>query len=193
MTEKTKMNTEKSQMKKLIGQTSMIMIVLVIIIIVGFSVFLLSIARNVPSSEYTDLYANNLLLSLMRSDTGYTDSRCKLVSDTLSCAFFESDWNCGGRGPRCLDLINETVKQHIGSFSLVQKSYDYLFIARPEYLSGGDVINPVTGEPLRIKVGDPSIEERKSKKIVASEQIQKFTALGPMVITAQLYLSEKKG
>ena len=175
------------------AQTSMILIVLVIIIFGGLAVFLLTFAQTFSQPEYVNLYAHNLLLSVMRTDTGYTDSRCKLVSDTLSCAFFESDWRCGGSGPACLSLINETVQKYVGEFELIQKSYRYLFIAKPEYLSGGEVLNPLTDEPLRIKVGDLSLEGERTGKIVANEQVQKATSRGPIVIRAQLVLSQRKG
>jgi len=174
------------------AQTSMILIILVIIVFGGLAVFLLTFAKTFSQPEYINLYSHNLLLSVMRTDTGYTDSRCRLVSDTMSCAFFESDWKCGGEGPTCLDLLNETIQKYVGSFELVQKSYRYLFIAKPEYLSGGDVLNPLTDEPLRIKVGDLGLETERVSKIVASEQVQKTTSQGPIVIKAQLILSQRK-
>ncbi|RLI96665.1 MAG: hypothetical protein DRO99_04075 [Candidatus Aenigmatarchaeota archaeon] len=174
------------------GQTSVILILFIIVIFGGLAVFLLTFAKTFGQPEYMNLYTHNLLLSVMRTDTGYTDSRCRLVSDTMSCAFFESDWRCGGNGPRCRSLINTTITGYISEFELIQKSYRYLLIAKPEYLSGGEVINPVTNQPLRIKIGDLSLEEERVNKIVANEQIQKTTSSGPIIIKVQLILSQKK-
>jgi len=174
------------------AQSSMILIILVIIIFGGLAVFLLGFAKTFSQPEYTNLYVHNLLLSVMRADTGYTDSKCKLLSDTLSCAFFESDWKCGGDGPTCLRHVNDTIQQYIGSFELIQKSYKYLFIAKPEYMTGGEVIHPLTNEPMRIKIGDLSLEKVRVQKIVANEQVQKTTLWGPMIIRAQLIVSQKK-
>ena len=171
----------------------MILIVILILIFGGLAVFLLTFAKTFSQTEYTNLYVHNLLLTVMRTDTGYTDSRCRLVSDTLGCAFFESDWKCGGSGPRCLDLANETVRQDVESFEMIQKSYRYLFIAKPEYLAGGEIMNPVTNEPLRIKIGDASLENEKAGKVVANEEVQKSSARGPIVIRAQLIVSQKPG
>jgi|GEM_PF-1322107 len=178
------------------AQTSVILIVLIIIIFGGLTVFLLTFAQTLGRPEYTRLYATNIILSVMRTDTGFTDSKCKLVSDAMTCAFFESDWKCGGNGPTCLDLVNETIREQVEGFELIQKSYRYLFIAAPIRLdpSSGeyvDILNPRTGEPLRIKVGDLSLETARVNKIVEPYNMEKMTSQGPIRIKAQIMLSQK--
>lgn len=189
-----KIFSERSCKRK--AQTSAILIILVMVIFGGLVVFLLTFAQTVSRPEYTRLYATNIMLSVMRTDTGYMDSRCKLVSDAMSCAFFESDWKCGGDGPTCLDLVNDTIKSHIDDFELVQKSYRYLFIAGPVRLDPNtgeymDILNPRTGEPLRIKVGDLSLETARVGKIVEPYSIEKMTSQGPIRIKAEIMLSQR--
>jgi hypothetical protein len=179
------------------AQTSAILIILILIIFGGLVVFLLTFAQNLSRPEYTRLYATNIILSVMRTDTGYMDSRCRLVSDAVSCAFFESDWRCGGDGPTCLDLVNATIKDQIDDFELIQKSYRYLFIAGPVRLDTNtgeyvDILNPRTSEPLRIKVGDLSLETGRVNKIVEPYSIEKMTSQGPIRIKAQIMLSQKQ-
>ena len=175
----------------------MILIVLVIIVFGGLAVFLFSFAGTLEQPEYTDLYVTNLLLSLMRTNTGYQDSQCSVLSDAISCAFFESDWRCGTSGPTCLELVNETITNEIGRFSLIQQNYRYLFIAKPEKMDTVtgeyvEVMNPVTSEPLRVKVGDLSLEQYRGKKIVRSYAVHKSTRRGPMIIRTQLILSQRE-
>jgi hypothetical protein len=174
----------------------MILIVLLIVIFAGVAVFLLTFASTIKQTEYTRLYATNLLLSVMRTDTDYMDSKCKQISDVVTCAFFESDWKCGGDGPTCLNLANNTIKDSIDRFQLIQKSYRYLFIVKPvrfDPTSGNymDVINPRTNEPLRIKVGDLSLESERTGKIVESYEIQKSSPQGPIRLRSQIILSQK--
>ena len=83
------------------AQTNMILIILVIVVFGGLVLFLLSFARTVSQDEYMNLYAHNLLVSVLRTDTGYTDIDCKLTSDVIRCGFFSSDYRCGEQGPNC--------------------------------------------------------------------------------------------
>jgi hypothetical protein len=191
-------NRDCAEGRKRKGQTSIILILIVILIFGGLVIFLLTFAQSIARPEYTRLYATNIMLSVMRVDTGYMDSKCRLVSDAMACAFFEPDWKCGGDGPTCLDLVNATIKTQIDDFELIQKSYRYLFIAAPIRLdpSSGqyvDVLNPRTNEPLRIKVGDLSLETSRVNKIVEPYSLEKMTSQGPIRIKAQIMLSQKAG
>jgi len=181
------------------AQSTIILIVLVLIVFGGLAVFLITFAQTIKQPEYTRLYATNIMLSVMRTDTGYTDSRCKQISDVVSCAFFESDWRCKNEttSPTCLDLANNTIRGQIESFELIQKNYRYLFVVKPirtDPVSGDlvDIMNPRTGEPLRLKLGDLSLEHEKVNKIVESYSIDKMTSQGPIRLKAQIYLSQKE-
>ncbi len=70
------------------AQTSLMLIVVLILVFIGLAVFLLSFASTLDQQDYFNLYTNNMIITVMRSDTGYHDSKCRLVSDAVSCAFF---------------------------------------------------------------------------------------------------------
>jgi len=171
------------------GQSMVIMIVFVIMIFGGLAVFLLSISQTVSQKEYHNLYVHNLLLSVMRTDTGYTDPNCKLVSDTLGCAFTQStEYKCGGSGEPCIELANGTLTNYMDRFELVKKNFRYLFIAKPET---GVRIDPETGEPLVVRIGDKSLETARIDKLKTVYIIPKFLATGPYNIVVELFLAEK--
>lgn len=169
------------------AQTSMILIIIVIVIFGGLVVFLLGFAKTISQTEYMNLYTHNLLLTIMRIDTGYTDANCKLVSDTISCTFFAPEWRCGGDGPSCLSLANETMSNHISQFELIQKSFRYLLKVTPE----GFVVRLPTGEPFEIEIGDKGLDTERIEKFTASERIQKTTATGQYNLRVQLIIAKR--
>ncbi len=139
------------------AQSSMILIIIVIMIFVAMIVFLLNLAGSVNRETYTNLYVNNLLLSVMRTDTGYTDSKCKLVSDLVFCAYFTPEWRCGNE--RCLDLANETLHKYLGVFAKqTNSSMRYLFTVTTNTLATNE------GEPITLEMGDASIKTAKATK-----------------------------
>jgi len=171
----------KTQLK---AQTSTLLIVIVIIIFGIIGIFLLNISRQIDFDEYTNLYTNNLLLAMLRTDTGYTDSECKLVSDLLTCSYFTPNFQCGGSGPACLDLANDTISNYMSQFELIRKNYKYLFAVRPQGFISDTKIN----------IGDPQLDcdprNRncpRLEKFVATESIQK----GSYVLKAQLIIAKK--
>jgi hypothetical protein len=135
----------------------MLLIVIIIMIFVGLAVFLLGIANPVTSNEVTGIYVNNLLLSVMRTDTGYTDSKCKLVSDLVFCAYFTPEWQCGPGTPNCLGLANITIARYMSAFWNETKSMKYLFTVSPAF-----VARDPTGEPISLDMGDSSLKTSKS-------------------------------
>lgn len=169
------------------AQTNMILIIIVIVIFGGLIVFLLGFAKTISQTEYMNLYTHNLLLSIMRIDTGYTDANCKLVSDTISCAFFAPNWRCGGDGPSCLSMANATVNSYISQFELIKKGFRYLLKVKPE----GFVVRSPTGEPFEIEIGDMGLDTEKIEKFAASERIQKTTTTGQYNLRVQLFIAKR--
>jgi len=108
------------------GQTTMIFIVLIIIIFLGMGVFLLSLAQTVSQSEYINLYTHNLLSSLVKTDTGYTDASCKTVADLLSCSFLSPTHICGTQD--CFSLSEQTVNSYMEQFAFIKEGFRYLLI-----------------------------------------------------------------
>ncbi|MBI4020314.1 MAG: hypothetical protein HY367_03195 [Candidatus Aenigmarchaeota archaeon] len=170
------------------GQTTMVLIVLVIIIFAGLALFILSLTNTFSQDEYINLYAHNMLLSVLRADTGYTDANCKLVSDLISCAYFTPSYQCGGSGPQCLDLANSTINSHVRQFDLIRKNFLFLFIVEPEGFRTG----------TQIKMGDTRLDcditepgcPRKPR-FVAEEKIQKASGGYPYILNVRLVISRR--
>ncbi len=164
------------------GQTTLVMIVIIIIIFAGIIMFLLNLAGTVSQKEYMNMYSHNMLLSILRTDTGYLDSKCQTMSDTLACAFLEPSWVCEGSGMRCKDLAEGLLASYTGKLEATKKNYLYLFTVEP---TGGLVVrDPETGEQMVIQVGnmDPSA---KGDIITANERIVK----GGNILKVQLKLT----
>ncbi len=138
----------------------MILIIIVIALFVGIAVFLLSLASTVKNEELTSLYVNNLLLSVMRTDTGYTDSKCKLVSDLVFCAYFTPEWRCGEGTPTCMELANDTISYYMGTFGNHTRSLKYLFTVSPTFVS-----RDASGEEIRLDIGDSSLKKSRTESL----------------------------
>jgi len=169
------------------AQTTMVLILLVMLLFAGTVIFLLTFAKNISQSDWMNLYVHNMLLSLMRSDTGYTDPNCKLVSDALSCAFFSPGYICDQNGPTCLGLANRTATEYVERFSLIKKSYRYLLTVEPQ---GFNVLDN-NGEPFKIIIGDAGIAVERQTKFTANEQMRKPTATGVYNLNARLMIMMK--
>jgi hypothetical protein len=143
-----------------IGQSSMLMVVIVIMMFVGVAVLLLGITSTVSGNDLTSLYVNNMVLSMMRTDTGYTDSKCKLVSDLVFCAYFTPEWQCGPGVPNCLGLANETISRYMAIIGNQTKSMKYLFTVTPAFMT-----RDVSGEPISLDIGDKSLKTSKTESI----------------------------
>jgi hypothetical protein len=171
------------------AQTNVLIIAILLIIFAALAIFLLSLASNVSQEDYMDSYVNNLLISVMRTDTGYGDSNCKLVSDLSACAFILPDWRCGDSGRTCLDLANSTISDYMDAFELISKNYRYLMIVTSQgFVSRTDMEQ---GEGMRLVFGDASLEDYKGKKRATSYVIQKSLAGTPYNIKVQLYVARK--
>ena len=164
------------------GQSSMIMIVIVLMMFVAIVVFLLQLASTAGNQKYTVMYANNLLLSVMRTDTGHTDSRCKLVSDLVFCAYFTPEWECGTDG-NCLELANKTIKDYMTLFSNQTTSVKYLFSATPTFVS-----RDPEGAPISLDIGDKALKKSRETFKVFSHPLVLSKTLGPNQYTLRLQL-----
>ena len=154
-------------MKSAKGQTGLILMVLLVIIFAGIAIFLFTLARTVSQEEYMNIYVHNLLLAIMRTDTGYTDAECKLISDLLACAALTPTHLCGGTGPDCLSLANQTITEYMNRFGTVRKNYRYLLI-----VGSGGFVPTQTGRPL-LEIGDKELATARISKITANEVVQR--------------------
>ncbi len=164
------------------GQTNMIMLVILMLVFIGIVIMLLSLSQTVSQEDYLNLYAHNLLLSVMRTDTGSSDADCKLISDAMFCAFTLSDKPCGSTGKTCYQLANESVDEYIQAFSGISENYRYLFEITPVFCSRGE-------EGCRhMEFGDSSVIDA-GRKWVANSAIQKSMAGKPYSIKVRLYMA----
>ena len=173
------------------GQSSMIMIVMVILVFAGVAMFLLNFAQQISQEDYMNLYVHNMWLSVSRSDTGYSSTDCKLVSDALKCAYFLGNPRCGGTGSTCLEVANSTLSYYMEKFSNTKQNLRYFlkFDSYRRNQTTGKLDSHVTltgaGIPLRLKIGDESLEKERTRKWVVDENI----IMGEYVLKARLFVA----
>ncbi len=117
----TKQKTENRRLK---GQSMLITIVLVIfILVIGFA-FLASTIKPERNEEYNKIFTSNLLTSLLSTDTGYIDfpDKCKTLSDILICAHDTPSFKCGSE--LCSDIISK-VDLYLSKSLTSRPSLDY--------------------------------------------------------------------
>ncbi len=164
------------------AQTSALLIMIVLIIFGSIAVFVVTISRNIDFDEYTNLYTSNLLIAMMRTDTGYTNPECKTVADLLICSYFTPEFRCGEY--TCTGLAESTIQDYMSEFELVRKNYRYLFSVKPQgFISD-----------TQVQIGEASLDCDPSgrqcpkiEKIVSAETIQS----GSYVLKAQLIIAKK--
>ncbi|RLJ00478.1 MAG: hypothetical protein DRP03_00095 [Candidatus Aenigmatarchaeota archaeon] len=141
------------------SQAELVALVMVMIVfIIIFSLTSLFKNNTRVSDEYYNLYAHNLLLSLIRTDTGY-GGICKSFADTIACAI-TTNVNCGTK--TCEEIVEEDLKSLAGK--VIKENMDYLLIIEPEgwEFFGGK----------RIEIGNKALANRE-KRWSANEKIMK--------------------
>ena len=110
------------------AQVSLVVIVLIIVIFMIIGIFMIASTKSKPENidEYYNLYAHNLLLSILRSDTGYGGT-CKTFSDVAECALVRNGM-CGNRA--CIDIVKYDMKDDIER--ILKPKLDFLIIIEPE-------------------------------------------------------------
>lgn len=151
------------------AQTTLILIIFIIMIFAGAALFLLNLATTIKQTDYMNIYVHNLLLSISRTDTGYTDADCKSVSDLLACSYSYPNHRCEGSGPECFELANKTIYTLMKQFEKIRKNYRYLFIVEPIGFGLQQSENA-----LKIKIGDESLD--CNPKFEDCPKLEKLTA-----------------
>lgn len=156
-------------MNKIKGQTSLVLIVLVIIIFVAVGMYLLISAFTVEGTEYYNLYAHNLLVSVMRAKTGYNNP-CETVSDTLYCALTRLGKQCKLTREEsvrkdCREVADEVTPELIRKVLTTKPNLDYYMIIQPEDPEhlGGETIT----------YGNPGVKNRRNKW-TANERVLRY-------------------
>jgi hypothetical protein len=117
------------------AQTSMVLIVLMIVIFMAIGIFILLSSLKTEYEDYYNLYAHNLLLSVLRRSTGERGD-CDTYGAAITCASTTDFRSCGGTNCRNFsativpELINRIIKEDL----------DYCMIAEPENVTfaGGE-------------------------------------------------------
>ena len=167
------------------GQTSALLILIVLIIFGAIAFFLLNVSKTADFDDYTGIYANNLLLASLRANTGYENIDCSLVSDLLLCSYFTPNLQCDGAGPTCQKAADDILNDYMSQFSLIRKNYRYLFVVEPQ----GFVSD------TKVEIGDTELgcdpADRscpKMEKFVSTEIIQR----GSYAMKVQLILARSE-
>ena len=149
----------KRRDKRQKAQTTIVLLVLVVIIFGMLILFLFSFTETLGQEEYMPKHLNNLLISMVRTDTGYTGSNCKLIQDALGCTFLRPTDYCEGSTERCVDVAETRVTYYMDKFETIKESFRYFFKAEPSWWAKmGD-------ETIVFEVGDPSVEDADEKII----------------------------
>jgi hypothetical protein len=154
----------------------MIMIVFVVLIMIALGVFFLVSSVKPTISEYENLYVHNLILTVLRTDTGYR-SPCTTISETMSSVALTPGRNCGGKiNTEILDESVPLLIENILGDKYLTK-YDYYIKVEPENyeVAGG----------ISKSYGNQALETRQ-KKWVANEKILQYQSnLRIMLILAE--------
>jgi len=164
------------------AQSGFVMIFLLILILIFVVLFLVTIGSTMKNTEYTQLYSTNLLLSILRSDTGYPDPECKLVSDAIYCTFMNSEHICSGSGLSCKEVAEENVRYYLDyDNGIAKKSYKHLIIAEPDWTAIDG-----SGQIIRFAVGDEDLLNPRGKKTAVNE----IVGSGSYILNIRLLVTE---
>ena len=139
------------------GQMSMMVLALGVVFFIMLGIFLFTSSIKSKDIDYENMYVHNLLLSTLRTSTGYGHP-CLSVSDTISCAYLTPNRLCGTE--KCSDIAQRITEVTIQK--TIKSNYGYFIIVEPE---NWDIVG---GE--RITIGDPGIE-KKMPHYAANEKI----------------------
>jgi hypothetical protein len=114
----------KGKASGLSGQTTMIAIVLIILVFGVVVLFLSSFVGFQSQEDYLNLYTGNALISILRTDTGYTNhpESCGRIIDVLFCSEYTPSFRCGGT--ECKSLAGVLVDTHMDK--ILKPQLDYL-------------------------------------------------------------------
>jgi hypothetical protein len=157
--------------RRMMGQTSMLLIIIVLAMFIVIAVFLMQAANKVSSQGFTSEYADGLLQSMMRTDTGYMNEKCRTVADLVACACFSSDFPCGNTP--CGMLANQTVTRYMSTFWNQSSDKRYLFTSTSDV----NCVDP-DGNSKALEIGDHSLSKKGVKVVSQPLAITKSYAGG---------------
>lgn len=161
-------------MKK--AQTSIVLILMVLIIFGGLVLFLLSLAQTISQEDYMNIYVHNMILSLLRTDTGELGKECKFVSDAIACATYRGQCDSG---TQCKTLVDDRIDFYMEQLNQIKTTYNW-------YIGVFD-----RNELTLLEFGDPRLLDKKTKKWSASEIIYEAMGLQESTYIVRLILARK--
>lgn len=168
------------------AQSSMILLVLVIVIFAAVAVFLFSLAETVSPKQYMNMYTSNLLLSILRADTGLNDPECKYVSDLISCAYFQpSNYRCSGSTITCREFAQSQIDFYMSKYAETQQSFRYLLTVSPK----GFIARDPEGQAFKLEFGDLTLKGDDVQVWAANQLIQKVSGATEHYLTVNLLIS----
>lgn len=167
------------------GQANIVMMILVLFMVAAVFIFLLQLLQKPPQSELDNLYVHNMLLSIMRTDTGYEEEYCRTVSDAVSCAFVEPYLKCGGQID-CKTVAERRIGDLINKYSESKQNRIFYIEVTPV----GKVVS-YGGKAVEIYAGIKEAEDSMNKA-AANEKLQKLFRGELYTINARLVMAERE-
>lgn len=166
----------------------MILLILVVMMFAAMVVFLFSLAQTVSPKSYMNMYTHNLLLSILRSDTGSHDPECKYMSDVVSCAFFRpSTYQCAGLDKTCREIAESKIEYYMSKYAETHGNLRYVLTVT----SRGFLARTEEGEIFALEFGDKDLKKDKVQKWAANELIQRVSGTSEYYLALNLLISVK--
>jgi len=155
------------------AQTTMVLMFLVLIIFGMLFLFLLSFADTFNREDYVEQYVSDLLLSLVRTDTGYSDEFCKSVGNAMASVFMHPSYFCGTEN--CEDIAISRVGYYLDRFDLLKQNFEYFLRVEPQT----GVFRDENSIPIEFEIGDEAVvqaDEKFTAKQIISQGMEIFEA-----------------
>ena len=168
------------------AQLNLLVIVFVLLFLAGIAVFLISAVQGISQDEYLNLYTNQLLLSVLREDTGFTDPACRTNADLAACAFLTPSHPCDRLAANTCSTLAETrVNAGFAAYDPLRPNLRWLLTVEPQ-----GFVTFSGSQQLHWELGDATVKDSR-QHYAANTRIQKQTASGPALLKVQLLISTR--
>lgn len=164
------------------AQTTMVLMFLVLIIFGMLFIFLLSFSE-LGQEDYVEQYVGDLLLSVIRTDTGYTDEYCALIQDAMASAFTRSTYKCGMGTETCKEVAASRVRYYLDRFDMLKENFEYFLKVEPQ---GTTVFRDDENIPIVFEIGNYEVVQADEKFTAKQVIIQGFD-----IFEVTLYIAYK--
>jgi hypothetical protein len=109
------------------AQTTLILMVFVLIIFLGIVIVLLSFAKTISLTEYLNFYTHSLLVSSLAADVSgpdcpncWQDVNCKTTADLLKCSIKSPSYICRSSSKSCQQFAQEKLEEIFNQYEQVK-------------------------------------------------------------------------